>query len=566
MTTSIKRALLLLLVAGPAAADPLAGLSHDPIPRHLRMRPRVTAQAPSPSKPPRPRVPMPAAPTVSSTTPEPIEGLDGIRDVHEPVSFSLNLGYQVDGARPSGQAGLSSPAPVQGRDYSSLRSYGFGEAFLSTRGIGVASLETYFALRFQAARKVQTDGDVPVPSPIATWFERSGFELRTGWAEIKDFLPARFGLQELRFRAGDQFVYGPWIVHLDGGYLTYEGKTLTASVYSGARHSDYTRDQSTRRPVAAGGSLRIDLRGLTNAVPIAVEGQVLTLTKSDETGEGQVDTELAQIDWRPRTDVAVIGQLRGVNGALANQRIEVRTRYKQVTNFVFDVMRRYEADWRWDPSLVTRPTEDPTEARRYLDLGPVLPQLIASARAGTLIRENIDLLGRFAIATDLVDPGQPVNTFSSPYVELAGALEVRLRRQIALGFSALSRQNKREVATEDQLILDEHGPIDRLPKDTQIGEDGFLELGTSVRMTLGARRFSAVVEVYGRNTRYAVIYRDPITPLPPNEVHGGGRFTVDAWVGRKVRLFVSYDVSSAIDTAPDISGYKSLKLIVTGVM
>jgi len=563
----VKRVIAgLLLAATTASADAPAGavlvLTREPGPRHLRMRPRALAQASVP--PARPRPPMPTAPTASATAMEPIEGLDGIRDVRQPVSFSLNLGYQVDGARPSGLAGLGAPAPTPGRDYATLRSYGFGEAFLSTRGIGLGSLETYFAVRFQAARKLVNDQE-PVPSPIATWFERSGTELRTGWAELKDFLPRRLGLQRLRVRAGDQFVYGPWILHMDGIYATYEGPTLTAALYSGTRHSDYTRVQSAVRPRAAGGSLRIDLRGIPNAVPIAVAGEYLKLSSSSETGEAAVDTELFEVDWRPRRDIAVIGQIRGVNGALANQQVEVRTRYKQVTNFVFELMRRFDSDWRWDPSLVTRPTQDSTEARRYLDLGPVLPQLIASARAGTLIRENIDLLGRIAYATDLANKGEPVNTFSSPYLELAGALEVRLRRQVAFGVSALSRQTKREQPAPDELILDTHGPIDPLPRDTQIGEAGFVELGTSLKMTLGARRFSAMVEVYGRSTTYSVLYRDPLAPLPTTDVRGGGRFTVDAWVGQRARLFASYDVSSRLATAPDISGYKSLKLVVSGV-
>jgi hypothetical protein len=36
-------------------------------------------------------------------------------------------------------------------------------------------------------------------------------------------------------------------------------------------------------------------------------------------------------------------------------------------------------------------------------------------------------------------------------------------------------------------------------------------------------------------------------------------------VGQRVRLFASYDVSSALTTTPEISGYKSLKLVVSGV-
>lgn len=569
-------ALAVALARAPAAsAEVSLVLTHEPGPRTLKMRRKRAAAAPDPA-PARPRPKMPKAPRVSATAPEPIEGLEGLRDVRQPVSFSIDIGYQVDGARPTGRPGLGQPAPVPGRDYATLRSYGFGEAFLSTRGVGLASLDTYFAMRFQAARSITTANPVAgmapvaVPSPIATWFERSGYEFRTGWAEMRDFLPDRFGLRPLRVRAGSQYVYGPWMLHLDGLYVAYDGALLTASLYSGVRHSDYTRAQSERRPVVAGASLRLDLSALASAVPVAVGGEYMTLSASDETGEGRVDTTLGQIDWRPRRDIVVLGQIRGVNGDLASQRVEVRTRFKQVTNIVFDITRRFEADWRWDPSLVSPRTAVigtiDTEARRYLDLGPVLPQLIASARAGTLIRENIDLLARAAIASDLDSGDAPVNTYSAPYVELAGGLEVRLRRQVALDLSALTRQHtERETPPAGQQIVDIPGTIDPLPDQPQLGEQGFTELGTAIKMTLGARRFSAMVEVYGRRTRYTVNYRDALDPLPPTELHGGGRFTVDAWVGRKLRLFASYDVSSVFDSAPEISGYKSLRLMMTGI-
>jgi hypothetical protein len=572
------RALALLLIAAPVLADPdpkavKLTLDHAPMPRTLKMRRIAQTPQPTSSTAAKPLHPMPQAPAVSATQPDVIEGLDGLRDVHQPVSFSLNLGYQVDGARANGRAGLGSTAPRDQIDYASLRSYGFGEAFLSTRGLVLDSLESYFDVRFQAARQLKGTTTDPatgapltdqIPSPIATWFDRTGTELRTGWAEMHDFLPARFGLQELRVRAGDQFVYGPWVLHLDGLYAAYEGKTLTAAIYSGTRHSDYSRDQSPNRPLAAGATLRFDLRGLTDKVPIVVTGDVMGLTKSSVTGEDNVDTEQIEIDWRPRRDVVVLGAIRGVNGVLANQHVEVRTRYRQVTNFVFDVTRTFDADWRWDPSLVTRPTEDLTEARRYLDLGPVLPQILASARAGTLIAENIDLLARIATATDTTKRGTKVDTFSAPYVEGGGALEVRLRRQAAFGLSFLRRVNTRTIAMAD-LIVDEHGPIQPLPNSSLIGQEGFTEVGATLKLTLGARKFSAMVEIYGRQTDYANVYVDPISPLPTSDLRGGGRFTVDAWVSRKVRLFASYDVSSALDTAPDINGYKSLRMMVSGI-
>jgi hypothetical protein len=102
------------------------------------------------------------------------------------VSFSLTVGYQVDGARPSGNAALDSGPVAAGRDYSALRSYGFGELFLSTRGVALDSLSSYIALRLDAARQdsfraAGEDAPVRVAPPIATWFERNTLELRTGF-------------------------------------------------------------------------------------------------------------------------------------------------------------------------------------------------------------------------------------------------------------------------------------------------------------------------------------------------------------------------------------------------
>ncbi|MEJ7600619.1 MAG: hypothetical protein WKG01_22115 [Kofleriaceae bacterium] len=583
-------ALILVLVLGStAAADRMPDLRimRQPSPRHLKMRPRTSQLVPGPV-PPRRTTPMPAAPRVSATQSEPIDDLEGLRDIKQRVSFSMNLGYQVDGARPSGKASLGSPAPAPGQDFATFRSYGFAEGFAATRGVGLTSLDTYFAFRFQATRKIEIanpdpDGavdrpEVPVPPPIATWFERTGYELRSGWAEMRDFLPKRWGLKQLRLRAGDQFVYGPWILHLNGVHVSYDGPAVTASVYGGLRHSDYTRVQSEKRPGAAGVTVRVDLRDFTNKVPIVLAAEVLGLSGSEETGQPSSNHEQIQVDWRPRRDVVVIGQTRWLGGEVANQRVELRARYKQVTNFVFDLMRRRQADWRWDPSLVQRPPGDPRcgdapsnmgsptclEAQRFLDLGPVLPQLIASVRAGTLIAENIDLLGRAAYAVDRTDDGEETTSFNSSYRELGGALAVRLRRQVAVGASVLNRDHDR-AGLGEAAIYDERGTTQPLPASRYLGEDRFVELGTSVRLTLGARRFSTQLELFGRRTVYNETYVDSILAVPAIDVRGGGRFTVDAWVGRRIRLYAAYDVSSAFDSAPEITGYKSLRLAVTGV-
>jgi hypothetical protein len=181
----VAAVLALGLAASPALAEPQLRITHEPPPRHLRMRPRAAAVVPPPAA--RPATPMPAAPApLSQVDPgDRSDELAGLRDVREPVSFSLTIGYQVDGARPSGKASLD--APVQeGRDYSALRSYGFGELFFSTRGIALDSLSSYFALRLDTARQdsyrvPDQENAVRVAPPITTWFERTTFEARTGW-------------------------------------------------------------------------------------------------------------------------------------------------------------------------------------------------------------------------------------------------------------------------------------------------------------------------------------------------------------------------------------------------
>ena len=95
-------------------------------------------------------------------------------------------------------------------------------------------------------------------------------------------------------------------------------------------------------------------------------------------------------------------------------------------------------------------------------------------------------------------------------------------------------------------------------------------------MSLGARRFSALAEGYGRRTRYARTYcqsdaagadcRSIVAPgIDYTDFRWGGRVTIEAWIGSRLRLLASYELSSRMDLAPEISGFKSLRLIMEGV-
>ena len=572
--------LVLVLVLDPRAhADPPnLQLSHAPV-RHLRMRARVAA-SPSPS-------PSPSTSTISEPPPTPTSiDTDAmvLRDIREPISVRFNLGYEVDGTTLTGKPSLGGSVPNVNPGYpdlSTIHAYGFGEGYFSTRGVGLPSLSTYFASKFQLTQRElvvdpsnpeASSGVVATPPPIATWFDRSGVITHTAWAELADFLGTK-KLAPLRVRAGALYVYGPWVMHIYGALAAWDGKLVHAQVYGGSRVPDYTfaaSDQLLDRAGIGGFAVRTDLRELDRPVPLVLAVEGLGFTRAGEnrpSNHAQVEA-----DWRPNRDLALIGQARWLEGDPANEHVQLRARYSEVTNIVIDVTHRHATDWRWDPSLVGSVASDPLAPKRYLDLGPVLPQYLISARAGTLIAENVDLYGRFAAST--LGGGTPntLSAFAASYVEGGGALELRLRRTIALGINSVTRQTDRP---KDPLIADAMGVVQPLAIDTNpgaMGEKGFTELGATMRMNLGARKFSALVEIYGRYTRYERDYCLDTrcgsfvdTGVPDSDVRGGGRFQVDAWIRDRLRLFASYDLSSRLAFAPEITGYKSLRLIMEGV-
>jgi hypothetical protein len=362
-------------------------------------------------------------------------------------------------------------------------------------------------------------------------------------------------------------------MHIYGALAAWEGKLVRVQVYGGSRVPDYTfaaSDQQLDRAGIGGFSVRTDLRDLVTPVPHLLAAEGLGFTRAGQ-NEASSHAQL-EADWRPNRDFAVIGQARWLEGKAANEHLQLRARYSEVTNIIIDLTHRDATDWRWDPSLVGSATTDPLAPKRYLDLGPVLAEYLISARAGTLIAENVDLYGRFAASA--VDPGpNPAANaaFASNYLEGGGALEVRLRRTIALGISGVTRQTERP---KEPLVPDSPG-VQPLVIDTNpaaMGERGFTELGATMRMNLGARKFSALVEVYGRYTRYERDYCHDTrcgssvdTGVPDSDLREGGRFEVDAWIRDRLRLFASYDLSSRLAFAPEISGYKSLRLIMEGV-
>ena len=85
----------------------------------------------------------------------------------------------------------------------------------------------------------------------------------------------------------------------------------------------------------------------------------------------------------------------------------------------------------------------------------------------------------------------------------------------------------------------------------------------------GARRFNVSGEIYARRTRYAQLYEDdgagPVgeTILDPIEIHGGGRFVLEAWITPAIRGRTEYDLSSRLSVATDLIGSDTVELSVT---
>jgi hypothetical protein len=462
----------------------------------------------------------------------------------------------VDATAGSGVGPLNDPTHQfrSDTDLPGARSYGFGDVFASSRGFRVPTLSTYLATHFRLAGVAAPAG--LGAAPIATWWDRGGSELRAVWGEVRDVFDDH-AFAPLRLRAGRQYVDGPWITHADAVTVAWDGRLVTASLSSGVRVADYAPrviDEARARLLAA--TVRVDLRGLRTPLPLAITADALQLTAGAETRHGQLTA-----DWRPRRDLAVVAEVRALSGALASERLQLRGRYRQVSNIVVELGHRHAADWRWDPSLAA--ADEPGAPRRYLELGAVLPRLTGSARAGTVLFDNLDLLLRGAFALDQAR-AVDASTMSASWLELGGALEVRLRRTIAVGASLSTRAVRRAIAPE----RDNPGIADPLAPNPAMGETGLIEGGASARMSLGARTFSALLEAYGRSTRYARIYQliDPMAePIRSQVFRAGGRFTVDAWIGRELRLFASYDLSTSLTLSPEVAGYKSLRLMVEGV-
>jgi hypothetical protein len=536
------------------AATAVAALSGDrtaaapaaPAARLSPERPRATARRPTSA------AGSPDAPQPTSAT---------LRTGREELAFRFDVGFALDGAalspEPKTLAGNgidNSAAEAAGTpQLAQVRSYGFGDLFLGSRGLVLPNVTAFLSAHYRLSNAL--GGQI---APIAE-SQRGANELqvRSGWAEIKDPGRRRW-LSPLRVRAGRFYVYGPWITHVDGLTIAWDGPAVQATATFGGRVSTLTAGERGGLPEPMTQlTVRGDLTALKRKLPAVASAELLRID-----GRSHLHTQIA---WQPRPTLAIGASARSLDGKLVNERLSIRGRFRDINAVFAELVHRHRDDWQWDPAVISLDENGTAEPRRYLDLGPSLPRLTAQLRAGTVLFDNIDLLARAATALDLRDDVDQPSSFSAAYLELGGALEVRLRRTLAVGASITTRKTNREKVTP---VVDVAGPM-TLPLDGSYGDESFVEGGGTARLTLGARTLTFAGELYARRTTYAALYQadaDPdtgvIQPVDYETTHLGGRTSVDAWINRKLRVLARYEVVTQVKRAPEVTGFKSLRVIV----
>ena len=468
------------------------------------------------------------------------------------IVFRFNFGFGIDGGQPSTQQLLSGVMLDEQNDYDRLRSYAFGDLVLGTRGLLFSSLGTYFASEF----RIDQDIGKPTQAVPSVHYE-SDIEnalVRSAYAEAQGFF-RRPWLRPVYFRAGRQFKYGVTVAHFDGLALGYDTRPVTASIWFGSRVSLYGLGQDPTGPQDEyfGASARVDLSQMSR-VPL-----VLTADTLEFSGSGHREYGVAY-RWKP--DILIRGSARQLDSEFARQTLSVWARLSEVTTLTAEVDNRTSEDWIYD-LIVFRPPQRAGDPRNYLNLGPPLPRLQLDVRAGTVVLRNLDVLLRGAAAIE--HAGEEENApFSPSYLEAGAALEVRLRRNVRLGSSFTARRYQRDPVEPVDDAPDVPEPLPAL--GSQVGEVSFYEGGLGVDYSVGARRFSASGELYGR------MYDDRQSPYQPEtaivddlDLRTGGRFSVEGWAANRLRIKAEYDVSiSDIDMAPELRGIKSLRVLAEG--
>lgn len=476
------------------------------------------------------------------------------RPLSDKVVFRFSLGMGFDGGQPSDER-LLSQQTLDRSEYAHLRIYYFGDAVIGSRGLLAPSLSTYLAAQF----RMDEDSGGRI-NPVPTVFDGddvANLWIRSAHAQLDGVFDHPL-LAPVWVRAGRQYRYGPAIAHYDGLTVGYDGPGLTVAAFAGrgvnvTGSAVYSEDHEEDVMVGLDG--RIDLHALRR-VPLVLSGGLLRFH-----GTSHVETSLA-LRWS--RDVSMSAGIRILDGSHARTRLDLHARVSKVTTVSFELDNRSITDWMYDLFTVQRPVAagDP---RPFLDLGEPVPRLYLGLRAGTVLLGNVDVLVHGGAALRRHEDEFAANAHAASFAEAGTAIEVRLRRTLAMGLNVLVRRYEREEPLARDLGQYVPGTLEE--STGAAGELSFLEGGAQVRYDLGARRFSASTELYWRRYHFQPSYIDlgaeALDELA-SDVRGGARFGIEAWAGERLRLRGEYDVSSALRVAPELRGVKSLRIVAEG--
>ncbi|MCG8418993.1 MAG: hypothetical protein MJE77_13735 [Proteobacteria bacterium] len=463
------------------------------------------------------------------------------------LTFRFNLGFGLDGGDPADQ-------PISG--YDQLRLYYFGDATISSRGLFVPSLSAYAAAQF---RFDQETADCTIDKNGSSCIEAlpsvqdgdgvKDRRIRSAYAQLDSFLSVPW-LRPLFVRAGRQYRYGPAIAHFDGVTVGYDRSLFSLGAFTGRSVDLFASDAMSQ----SGGFIA----GLDGRVAVYERTPVPLFISASMLRFGGVTHFQGNLALQWSRDIAIRTGLRTLGERVARTSAQVRARISEVTTVNIEVENRTNSDWMYGLYAIERPGPD-AQPRNYLDLGVPLPRLYADLRAGTVLYDNIDVLIRGGTAIEHRGEGVMRNPHAATFVEGGLAVEIRPRRAVAVGLSGLFRMYERDLVQN----IDHSKEVDPLPAHAGAsGERSFVEGGINLRYTQGARKLTARAEFYGRYFDTQPAYAE--VDFEELDYRLGGRFVIEAWPSNRLRLKASYDLSSSLSVAPDLRGFKSLRILAEG--
>lgn len=485
------------------------------------------------------------------------------RDLSDKLVFRFNIGFGLDDGKPQCPFGvneddcnksgalLNSGQSLTGAGYQQLRSYTYGDLVAGTRGLVFDSLSSYFAASFRY------DEETPVTSSIPSVHDNNDVDailIRSAYGEAEgDKLFEKSWLRPFIFKAGRMYEYGAGVVHYDGASFFYEKGPVAINLWGGARVGYWGNDLSGTSDSVSGFGLTLDFYKWRKW-PLVAFANSISYDSISFANQG--------VAYQFNRDISLRGNIRSVDDQAARQQLTLRARLSQVTTVFAEIDNRTEDDWVYDmlvrDAVVLGEAPDPQD---YLNLGKPLPRTLIRLRAGTVLFDAVDVLVSGAVAVEHASEKSSSDAFSPSFVEGGAAFDLRVRRAIRVGGSFNARIYRR-----DSVLLDED-PNDSiaggvLETTGSFGERGFVQAGGRIQYSTGAKGLTASADLYGRVYDHQSPYFE--SDVLDNERRIGGRFAIQAHIGDQMLVKAIYDVSGSLRYAPEITGIKSLRVMMEG--